>query len=65
MDYSGKRVLIVGLARSGAAAARLLVQHGALVTVNDSKSREKLPEGDKLGWGIRTVWGVGYKFEAK
>ena len=35
------------------------------VDVHVKRLREKLPEGDKLGWGIRTVWGVGYKFEAK
>ena len=22
-------------------------------------------EGEKLGWQIKTVWGVGYKFEVK
>lgn len=27
--------------------------------------REKLGEGEKLGWMIKTVWGVGYKFEVK
>ena len=27
--------------------------------------REKLTEGEKLGWQIKTVWGVGYKFEVK
>ena len=42
MEYQGKRVLIVGMARSGVAAAKLLKAHGALVTVNDSKSEEEL-----------------------
>ncbi len=41
-DWKDKRVLVVGLARSGIAAAQLLVKHGALVTVNDSKTREGL-----------------------
>ena len=27
--------------------------------------REKLGEGESLGWMIKTVWGVGYKFEVK
>ena len=46
MKYEGKKVLVVGMARSGVAAAQLLVKHGALVTVNDSKTREEL--GDVL-----------------
>ncbi len=46
MKYEGKKVLVVGMARSGVAAAQLLVKHGALVTVNDSKTREQL--GDVL-----------------
>jgi UDP-N-acetylmuramoylalanine--D-glutamate ligase len=37
MDVRGKRVLIVGLARSGREAARCMVARGALVTVTDSK----------------------------
>ena len=35
------------------------------VDVHIKRLREKLPEGEKFGWGIRTVWSVGYKFEAK
>src|SRR5688500_5223156 len=39
MDYSvaGQRVLVVGAARSGIAAAELLVRRGALVTITDVK----------------------------
>ena len=44
MDYRNRRVLVVGLARSGIAAAQLLVKHGARVTVNDSKTAEALGE---------------------
>ncbi len=40
--FIGQRALVVGLARSGVAAAQLLHQIGAVVTVNDSKSREEL-----------------------
>ena len=29
MNYQNKRVLVVGMARSGVAAAQLLVKHGA------------------------------------
>ena len=42
MNYEGKKVLIVGMARSGAAAAQLLRACGAEVTVNDSKTEEEL-----------------------
>lgn len=44
MDYANKKVLVVGMARSGVAAARLLAKHGALVTINDNKSKEELGE---------------------
>ena len=27
--------------------------------------REKLQGSEDFGWQIRTVWGVGYKFEVK
>lgn len=37
MELAGKRVLVVGLARSGVAAARLLASLGAKVTANDAK----------------------------
>ena len=44
--YAGKRVLVVGMARSGIAAAQLLCKAGAHVIINDSKTAEKL--GDSL-----------------
>ena len=36
MDYTGKHVAVLGLGRSGEAAARLLLASGAAVTVLDS-----------------------------
>ena len=42
MNYENKRVLVVGMARSGVAAAQLLRANGAIVTVNDSKTEEEL-----------------------
>lgn len=42
MDFNQKKVLVVGMARSGVAAAQLLRACGADVTVNDSKSEEEL-----------------------
>ncbi len=44
MDVKGKRVLVVGMARSGRAAAALLCRHGARVTVCDRRSAEELAE---------------------
>jgi len=43
MQYvHGKQVAVIGLGRSGLAAARLLSVHGAQVVVLDDKSPEKL-----------------------
>lgn len=44
MEWHNRRVLVVGLARSGIAAAKLLCEQGAAVTVNDSKTAEELGE---------------------
>ena len=44
MDLNGKHVLVVGLARSGMAAVRLLCKLGAQVTVSESKAREQITE---------------------
>lgn len=35
------------------------------VDVHIKRLREKLTDTESLGWQIRTVWGVGYKFEVK
>ncbi len=35
------------------------------VDVHIKRLREKLQDSEALGWQIRTVWGVGYKFEVK
>jgi UDP-N-acetylmuramoylalanine--D-glutamate ligase len=42
MDLKGKRVLVVGLGRSGLAAALFLRRHGAQVTVSDIRSAKAL-----------------------
>ena len=44
MDLSGKRVLVVGLARSGMAAIRVLKKLGAEVTLSESKKKEDIKE---------------------
>lgn len=41
MDLSGKKVLIIGAARSGIAAAKFLTTRGAVVALNDQKPLDK------------------------
>ena len=42
MEVNGKRVLVVGLGKSGVASALFLKAHGARVTVSDTKSGDEL-----------------------
>ena len=35
------------------------------VDVHVKRIRDKLVGSEELGWAVRTVWGVGYKFEVK
>jgi UDP-N-acetylmuramoylalanine--D-glutamate ligase len=42
LDWNGKRVVILGGARQGQAAARWLARHGAVVIVNDIRSAEEM-----------------------
>jgi UDP-N-acetylmuramoylalanine--D-glutamate ligase len=44
MELNGKRVLVVGLGRSGVASALFLKARGARVTVSDAKSEDQLRE---------------------
>jgi UDP-N-acetylmuramoylalanine--D-glutamate ligase len=44
MELTGKRVLVVGLGRSGIASALFLQSRGARVTVSDAKSEDQLRE---------------------
>ncbi len=55
----GRRVLVVGLARSGVAAAKLLVREGAVVTVNDGKPADALAPmvAELQPLGVRFVLG--------
>jgi UDP-N-acetylmuramoylalanine--D-glutamate ligase len=41
MILTGKKVLVIGAARSGIACAKFLAAHGAIVALNDAKSFEK------------------------
>ncbi len=56
VDFSGKRVLVLGLARSGMAAVKLLHKLGADITVSEQKALsdiKELPELEKMG--VRVV----------
>src|SRR6185503_18826721 len=44
MDLAGKKVLIIGAARSGIAAAKFLSERGAIVALNDQKPLDKWSE---------------------
>ena len=59
MDYANQKVLVVGLARSGVAAAQLLCRHGALVTVNDSKTEAELGEALSPLRTLPVTWRLG------
>ena len=47
-QFANKKVLVLGLARSGEAAARLLAELGAIVTVNDGKPFDENPAAQTL-----------------
>ena len=61
MNWEEKKVLVVGMARSGVAAAQLLRACGAEVTVNDLKTEDQL--GDQLaplnGLNVERRFGCG------
>src|SRR5947209_19687586 len=44
MDINGKRVLVLGMARSGLAAARFLAARGAQILISDSRPATELTE---------------------
>lgn len=57
-NLSKQKVLVLGLAKSGVSAAKLLHELGALVTVNDAKQFDQNPDAqDLLTLGIRVVTG--------
>ncbi|MBS4060400.1 MAG: UDP-N-acetylmuramoyl-L-alanine--D-glutamate ligase, partial [Bacteroidetes bacterium] len=58
MDYKGKKITIVGLARSGVGAANLLSHLGAAVSVTDLKTGQELePFLKKLNGNIKCELG--------
>src|SRR5262249_40625269 len=59
IELNGKRVLVIGLARTGVAAALFCAAHGAIVTATDTRSAEELQEvtGTLRQAGVRLHWG--------
>jgi UDP-N-acetylmuramoylalanine--D-glutamate ligase len=58
MNVSGQKILVVGLGRSGAAAALFLAARGARVTANDAKPESELSAAAELrARGIKIVAG--------
>ena len=56
--YENKKVLVLGLAKSGFSAAKLLHELGALVTVNDGKPFNENPEAQELlSLGVKVIAG--------
>lgn len=56
--YHGKKILILGLARSGLSVAKLLIDLGAQIKVNDAKPLDSNPEAKELiDRGITVVTG--------
>lgn len=59
LSLAGKRVMMVGMARSGVSAAELMCREGALVTVNDPKTEEELGERLKPLDGLPLIRKLG------
>ena len=64
-DYRGKHIMILGMARSGVAAAKLLADRGALVRINDMKTEAQLGEALEPLRGVKNIeWRLGEGAEA-
>ncbi len=48
MDFTGKKVLVIGLARSGLAAIKVLHKLNATITLSETKKKEDLAETEYL-----------------
>ena len=64
MDLHDKRVLVVGMARTGIATAKFLGSKGAVVTTTEVKPEEEMREAiqELKGMNISTEWG-GHRAE--
>jgi UDP-N-acetylmuramoylalanine--D-glutamate ligase len=59
MDWSGKRVVIIGAARQGLALARYLAKHGANVTLNDRRNLEEMKDARQSLADLNINWALG------
>jgi len=59
VELKGKRVLVVGLGKSGVAAVRVLCAHGAHVIANDQRDADQLGDvvGELRGYGAELALG--------
>src|SRR4030066_133392 len=59
MDLKGKKVLVVGMARTGIAAAKFLKGKGSLVTTTEVKPKEEMREAVEAlrGMNVSEEWG--------
>src|SRR5215470_19486406 len=59
VELKGKRVLVVGLARTGVATARFCVERGAIVTAVDNRSESEIgdPAKELRSGGVRLRFG--------
>ncbi len=58
-DWNGKRVTILGGSRQGQAAARWLSRHGAVVTVNDRATGERMDAARAALSELPVTWVLG------
>ena len=57
MKFKNKNISVIGMARSGIAAANFLAEQGARVTLLDSKPEEELGDAlEQLSIGVKTVF---------
>jgi UDP-N-acetylmuramoylalanine--D-glutamate ligase len=59
LDVAGKKVLVVGLARSGVSAARLAARRGAAVTVTDRRVATELAREVRALAGLPVAFALG------
>jgi len=64
MDLNGRKVLVVGLARTGLATTEFLRARGSVVSTTEAKSREEMREAiqELEGMDIQMEWG-GHRIE--
>jgi UDP-N-acetylmuramoylalanine--D-glutamate ligase len=59
MELKGKKVLVIGLARTGSECARFLSQHGASVVVSDLRPEEELKQAKEALVGLPISYRLG------